>query len=165
MWRIKRLKTIKRGINAAILVLIATVLSSCSITKYVPTETETKVVYRDSLIYRTDTVSIQVPVEKIVEVVPMMDTLYMENTVAEAEAFVDTTLRVLRGNLTSKDVKLEKEIQYVDRVVYRDSVVVKEVPVEVEKIEYKTPKWAWYTIIYALLTTFVIGLYITLKFK
>lgn len=142
-----------------------TFLSGCSVTKYVPTESETKVVYRDSLIFRTDTVAIPVPYERVVEVVPMMDTLYMENTVAEAVAYCDTALGALRGNLTTKDVELKKEIQYVDRIVYRDSVVVKEVPVVTTEIVRKAPKWAWLTLTYSVLLTLLIGLYFGLKLK
>lgn len=124
--------------------LIPLLIFNGCITKYVPVETksETQTVYRDSVILRTDTVFIEVPIESHSRAT--RDTVsHLETSVAISDASVSEG--VLSHFLANKEVSLEKEIVYQDRIITRDSTVYisKEVPVEVEKVKKVIPKWCW----------------------
>lgn len=93
--------------------------------------------------------------------VPPYDTLKMETAMAKAQSWVDTITHTLKGTLTNKQGTIYK---YKDRekTVYRDSLVYKEVPVEVEKevkTHYPYEKWLW---IYIILSS-AVSVYICLK--
>lgn len=122
------------------LLSIVLFISSCGSPKYIYVQGETKVEYRDSTVYKDSVV--YVPVEKVVEVVPVMDTLSMETSIAKAEAYVDTSLMQLRGKIENKSGKVY-EIRYRDRTVIRDSIVYEPYPVEVE-VERVVYKRHWY---------------------
>ena len=124
------------------IILLATI-TGCATIKPVPVETIIQYETRDSLILRDSTVII--PIERVVDVVQPYDTLKMETSMAEARAWVDTTTHTLKGELKNK---AGTQYKYVDRekIVYKDSIVTKEVPVEVEKIvktHYPYEKWLW----------------------
>ena len=106
----------------------------CSTTRYVPVKgVEREVVnYKDSIQIRDSIVVI--PVERIVDIVPIYYTLKMETTQARAKAYVDTTLHLLRGSIENKD-KAKTEVREVIRFVDRtDTIYIeKPVPYEVEK--------------------------------
>ena len=82
-----------------------------------------------------------------------------------SDAYVDST-GLLNHTLTNKPFKLEKEIVYLDRKVveYRDSIQVKEVPVEVEVTKTVTPKLAWRLLVFDVLLALVFGVLVYLKF-
>ena len=122
------------------LVLIAFVFGACSPKiVYVPTNTDTHIEYRDSVIYKVDTLRIPVPVEMVKEVVPPMDTLKMETSVAEARAWVDSTTITLKGEMKNKKTELSQpQVVYKEKTVYRDSLITKEIPVPVE-VEKRVP--------------------------
>lgn len=124
--------------------LIAVIFSACSPkVLYVPTNTDTHIEYRDSVVYKVDTLRIPVPVETVKEVVPPMDTLKMETSVAEAKVWADTATKTLKGELKNKKTELAAtQVVYKEKTVYRDSLITKEipVPVEVEK-EVKYVPW------------------------
>lgn len=102
---------------------------------YLPGENHTVVEYRDSVVVRTDTLSVPVPTETVKEVADRLGVLEMETSVAEAKAWLDPDTETLRGEMKNKKTDLKKEVVYKDRYVTRDSLVyVKEpYPVEVEK--------------------------------
>ena len=113
------------------------ITASCS-PKVVYLPSDTVVEYRDSVIYKVDTLKIAVPVETVKEVVPPRDTLKMATSVAEAKAWVDTTTNTLKGELKNRKTSLSQpQVVYKEKIQYRDSLVTKEVPVEVEKIVEK----------------------------
>ena len=120
--------------------LIAVVFTACSPKiVYVPTNTDTHIEYRDSVIYKVDTLKINVPVETVKEVVPPRDTLKMDTSVAEARAWVDTTTNTLKGDMKNKKTALSQpQVVYKEKIQYRDSLITKEVPVPVE-VEKKVP--------------------------
>ena len=125
--------------------LIAVIFTACSTIKYVPVKDSTSVERRDSVIYKVDTLRIPVPVETVKEVVPTFSPLHMETSVAEADAWVDTTTNALKGVLKNKKTALSQpQVVYKEKIVYRDSIRTKEVPVpvEVEKIVKRVPWWA-----------------------
>ena len=149
--------------------LIAVLFAACSPKiVYVPTNTDTHIEYRDSVIYKVDTLRIPVPVETIKEVVPPMDSLKMETSVAEAKAWIDTATNTLKGEMKNKKTELSQpQVIYKERTVYRDSLVEKEVPVPVE-VEKKVPFvpffWRFLSVI-GLIALLILTLKIIFKFK
>lgn len=123
---------------------IAVIFTACSPRIiHTPVKDSISVERRDSVIYRVDTLRIPVPVETVKEVVPPMDTLKMETSVAEAKVWADTSTKTLKGELKNKKTELSKpQVVYKEKTVYRDSLITKEipVPVEVEK-EVKYVPW------------------------
>ena len=116
----------------------------------------TEYITKDSIVYT--------PVEVIKEVVPEMDTLYMETTVAKAKAYLDTNLNILKGEMKNK-----KEIIYKDKIIYRDSIIIQkqEVPVEVEVVKKVVPGWVYYSLgLNILILSFFLGrLYFRFRLK
>ena len=141
-----------------ILFLILLLLTSCSTIKYVPVKGEdiyhTEYITKDSIVYT--------PVEVIKEVVPELDTLYMETSVAKAKAYLDTNLNTLKGEMKNK-----KEIIYRDKIVYRDSIVIQkqEVPVEVEVEKKVVPSWCWWLLAINILTIIVFAIRLYFRFR
>lgn len=150
-------------------IVAAFLLVGCASVKEVPVNThqidsvriEKVVEYRDTTIY------VDVPREVIREVVPELDTLYMENTVATSRSYLDTSTRTLKGELKTKPVKLpqpvklpevtETEKEYVE--------VIKEIPVTVEIEKKYIPQWCWYSLIANVVVLMLLGLRLYLKFK
>lgn len=134
-----------------ILFLILLLFVSCSTIKYVPVKGEdiyhTEYITKDSIVYT--------PVEVIKEVVPELDTLYMETSVAKAKAYLDTNLNTLKGEMKNK-----KEIIYKDKIVYRDSIIIQkqEIPIEIEVENKVVPKWVYYSLgLNILILSFFLG--------
>lgn len=127
-------------------------------------ETIEKIIVKDSLIYRDSIVYI--PQERIVEIVPQLDTLFMDIETASSKAYLDTTNMLLRGELKSKKkevVKYQTIIEYRDRV---DTVYVKEPqPYEVEKIKYKRDTLFWMSLIGNIIVILYLAFRIYLKIK
>lgn len=127
-------------------------------------ETTEKIVIKDSLVYR-DSI-IYIPQERIVEIVPQLDTLFMEIETAESKAYLDTSNMLLRGELKSKkreSVKYQTIIEYRDRV---DTVYIKEPqPYEVIKKEKYIPSLFWWSLIFNIIVILYIGFRIYLKIK
>jgi hypothetical protein len=135
----------------ALILLVSGLLStSCGALKEVPVQTIEKIVYRDSLIYVKDTLTVPVPYEKVVEVIPDIDTSYLETSVAKSLAYLDTTKRKLHHTLEQKGT-----IKYIHDTVhvveYIDRIVEKEVPVEIEVVKYKRDSLFWVLVGWALL--------------
>lgn len=109
---------------------------SCSTIKYVPIKGDTVVEYRDTTIYKDSIV--YTPKEVVKEIVPELDTLSMETSIAKATAYLDTINRMLRGKIENKK-GITEQMKYKEKIVYRDSVVIQEVPIEVpvETIKYR----------------------------
>ena len=148
------------------LVCMAGCLAACSITKHVPTESQTVINYVDSVRFEVRDSIVLVPKEVYKDYAGLLDTLRMETEYAEACAWADTVHNILNGKLeTKKAVEYRERIVYKDRVQYRDSIQVKEIPIEVEKIVYKTPKAFWWILAYSVLITLAAGLKIYLKIK
>ena len=139
-------------------------LLGCGTAQHLPqTTTQVVTVVKDSIVVRTDTLVIPVPVESHSSVAYQHSRL--ETTVAWSEAEVDT-LGLLHHQIENKPTALKKEVVYLDRVKteYRDSLVVKEVPVEVEKIREVVPKWCWYLLALDVLAVIALGVFVYLKF-
>ena len=114
-------------------------LFSCGTPKYITVKEKEYI--KDTVVLKADTVKVDIPVEVKVNVVPELDTLKMETSVAEAEAYLDTLTQTLKGTLKNKKTELKKEIQTIEKTKYVEHKV--EVPVPYEVVKTKTPLWAW----------------------
>jgi hypothetical protein len=122
-------------------VLVAAVFTSCTTLKYVPVETVKEVHIRDSVYLRDTIVRVELEKARLSDFVDVGDTLVLTTDLARSTAFVDSTSGKLKGTLENIKKYAEKPVQVKEKIVYRDSVVTKEVPVEVqvEKIVKRTP--------------------------
>lgn len=137
-------------------------LVSCGAPKYITVKEKEYI--KDTVVVKADTVKVNIPVEVKVEVVPQLDTLKMETSVAEAEAYLDTLTQTLKGTLKNKKTELKKEIQVVEKTKYVEHKV--EVPVPYEVVKKKTPLWAWImlSINAGLIVGFLLILFLKIKF-
>ena len=147
------------GMRHWALILICFLLCGCGTTRYVPVKEIEHV--RDTVILKADTVRMTIPVEKIVEVVPAMDTLRMETSVARAMAYADTATGTLKGKIENKPYEQKKEIQHTEKIRTVEKRV--EVPVEVVKWKYRIPHWVWFSLGFNLLFLFILFLRIKIK--
>lgn len=130
----------------AALVIFA-VLCSFSCSRHTQENIErVEVRYIDSTIFHFDTINIDLPVERVVNIVPVYDTLRLETSLARAIAFVDTNANVLRGEIENTKDKLPVEVRTKERIIYKDSIRTVEKPVRVDVVKYRTPKGAILTI-------------------
>ena len=127
--------------------------ASCGVFKKLQRpENITQYTYIDTLIVKDSTRIVDLPVERIVDVVPAYDTLKMETSLATAKSWVDTTSHMLVGKMENKK-QAPLKVEYREHTVYRDSISVKEVPVpyEVVKKEIKYPLAFWILLAFAAL--------------
>ena len=147
------------GMRNWALILICFLVCGCGTTRYVPVKEIEHV--RDTVILKADTVRMTIPVEKIVEVVPAMDTLRMETSVAQAMAYADTATGTLKGKIENKPYEQKKEIQHTEKIRTVEKKV--EVPVEVVKWKYRIPHWVWFSLGFNLLFLLILILWIKIK--
>jgi hypothetical protein len=120
-------------------------LSSCAATKvqYIPVQGEHIIEYRDSIIRYVDTVTIEIPKEKVVEVVPEVDTSYLETKLAYSTAYLDRNKRTIHHTLEHKETALKTQIDTViitqTKTEYMEKPVIE--TVEVEKPYIPTLFW------------------------
>ena len=128
-----------KGNKLYLLILAAIMLNACGTPKYITVKEKEYI--KDTVVIKADTVRVEVPKEVEVNVVPELDTLKMETSVAEAEAYLDTLTQTLKGSLKNKKIELKKEIQTIEKTKFVEHKV--EVPVPYEVVKTKTPLWAW----------------------
>lgn len=132
-----------------ILFLVMFIMVGCGIcnkVKYVPVETKIDSIVVEKIVERTDTVSIEVPGEKVYVI--KQDSSHLETTVAISDAKIDST-GMLHHSLVNKDVNLKKEIVYKDRIIEKRVEVEKEVPVEVKvPVKYVPDYYKWINILF-----------------
>ena len=156
----------KSFFNVTTLLVTALLTLSCAVHHQIPVQTQTQVltIIKDSLVIRKDTVILEVPVEHS-EAFDVQHS-HLETTVAYSEARVDSTGR-LSHTLVNKPYKVEKEIVYQDRKVieYRDSVQIKEVPVEVEVPVRYVPKFYKFLLTFNIIALILIAIWLFFKFR
>ena len=113
------------------------------------------------MVVHTELVSIAIPLESHTIVTPTKKS-HLETSVAESDAEIDS-LGMLHHTLVNKKDSIKTKIQYVDRIVYRDSIETKEVPVEVEVPVRYIPKFHQFTFI--LFCIFVLSVIVKLLIK
>lgn len=131
-------------------------VTACAATKpvVVQTKEEVKTILRDSVVIR-DSIVIT-PIERIVDIVPQYDTLYLQTSLAKSKSWIDTTTHSLRGEITNKEQTQNKnriEVKYINRV---DSVFIKEPIPYPNPVPYvpKVYKWSLGFSIIVLLAVF-----------
>ena len=138
----------------------------CSTTRYATVSGVEKEVtnYKDSIRIRDSIVVI--PIERIVDIVPIYDTLKMETTQARAKAYVDTTLHLLRGSIENKD-KAKTEVREVVKFVERTDTlyIEKPIPYEVEKKVRYIPAIYKLSLIFMIATIFLTVIRLILRYK
>ena len=132
----------------------------CSSPRYIPAS-NIKIVSKDSLIVHTELISVAIPLESHTIVTPTKKS-HLETSVAESDAEIDS-LGLLHHTLTNKKDSIKTKIQYIDRISYRDSIEVKEVPVEVPVPIRYIPKFHQFTFI--LFWIFVLFIVVKLLIK
>ena len=135
-------------------------ISGCSSPRYIPAS-NIKIVSKDSLIVRTELVSAAIPLESHTIVTPTKKS-HLETSVATSDASIDS-LGMLHHTLANKKDSIKTKIQYIDKIVYRDSIDVREVPVEVEKPVPYVPKFYQFT--FAFFGIFVLLVIVKLLIK
>lgn len=139
----------------------------CGTVHHLPSEnSHVSVTIKDSIRWIDSTIYVQVPVERYVDVVSVYDTLKLESTIARSVSYVDTITHTLKGKLEQKPKALTTTIKYKDRIVteYRDSIVTKEIPVEVPVVKEVVPRWCWILLALNVLVLIGLGIKIYLKF-
>lgn len=131
--------------------------TGCSTPKYLPSS-NIKIVSKDSLVVRTELVSVAIPLES--HSIITKSKSHLETSLAESDAEIDS-LGLLHHTLINKKDSIKTKIQYVDKIVYRDSIEVREVPVEV-KVPY-VPKFYQFT--FAFFVIFVLFIIVKLLIK
>ena len=134
-------------------------LTGCSTQKYLPAS-NIKIISKDSLIVQTKLVSVAIPNESHSIITKKKS--HLETSVAVSDAEIDS-LGLLHHTLVNKKDSLKREIKYIDKIVYRDSVITKEVPVEVKVPIRYIPKFYQFTFI--LFWIFVLFIVVKLLIK
>lgn len=112
---------------------VAIMVQSCGQIKHLPTETTTQVNLKDSTILHIKDSIRYHEATRYKDMAWLGDTLKIEGSRSSAWAFADTTRECLTGGLEEKPYEERTKIIFKDRWKVRDSLVYKEVPVEVEK--------------------------------
>ena len=134
-------------------------LIGCSTPKYLPSS-NIRIIAKDSLFVHTELISVAIPNES--HSIITKSKSHLETSVATSDAEIDS-LGMLHHTLTNKKDSIRTKIQYIDKIVYRDSVEVREVPVEVEKPVPYIPKFYKFT--FAFFGIFVLFVIIKLLIK
>ena len=103
-----------------------------------------RIVSKDSLVVHTKLVSVALPLESHSIITKKKS--HLETSLAESDAEIDS-LGLLHHTLVNKKDSISTKIQYVDKIVYRDSIQTKEVPVEVKVPVPYIPKFYQFTFI------------------
>ena len=135
-------------------------LTGCSTPKYLPSS-NIKIIAKDSLFVQTKLISVALPLESHSIVTPTKKS-HLETSVATSDASIDS-LGLLHHTLVNKKDSISTKIQYVDKIVYRDSVEVREVPVEKPVPVPYIPKFYKFTFI--LFWIFVLFIVVKLLIK
>lgn len=144
--------------------LLYVLLCGCSTIKEVPIQQIDRIEYRDSVVFVHDTITVPVPYEVVREVIPDIDTSYLETSVARSVAYLDKDKKQLSHSLEQKgEVKTKYDTVLV--VEYVDKYIEREIPVPVEVEKPYIPKFFWIVTIYAAIisTWWLIKLWMKLR--
>ena len=128
-------------------------ISGCSSPRYI-SSSNTRIVSKDSLVIHTELISVALPLES--HSIITKSKSHLETSVAVSDAEIDS-LGLLHHTLVNKKDSLKREIQYVDKIVYRDSIITKEVPVEIKVPVRYIPKFYQFTfILFWIIVLFIV---------
>ena len=168
---VERLKT-RRWVGLPLALFLAVcglAVASCGQIKHLPTETEIKVEYRDSIITKFDTIKVEInKTEYIKDWTGLLDTLELsaEGGKVRSKAWVDTTKSILAGELKTEPRKVDALVPHTLEYHQKDSIKIQQVPYPVETIKevVKTPRWAWSSLILNFILIALMGLWVYVKF-
>lgn len=144
--------------------LLYVLLCGCSTIKEVPIQQIDRIEYRDSVVFVHDTISVPVPYEVVREVIPDIDTSYLETSVARSVAYLDKEKKQLSHSLEQKgEVKTKYDTVLV--VEYVDKYIEREIPVPVEIEKPFIPQWCWWSLIFNVIILSFIAIRAYLKLK
>ena len=136
-------------------------LAGCATPKYLPSS-DIRIVSKDSLYINTKLVTVALPLES--HSIITKSKSHLETSLAESDAEIDS-LGLLHHTLVNKKDSIRTKIQYINKIVYRDSVETKEVPVEVEvKVPY-IPKFYQFTFLLFWIFVLFIVVKVIRKFR
>lgn len=139
---------------------------SCSPLTHTVIREETITNYVDSTRWHDSTVVTYLQKERYVDVVKPLDTLNLETSYAAATAYLDTSMQALKGEIHNKsNVPIKTQIKWKEKLVYRDTTIYKEVPVEVVKEVTKYPKSYWWLLGISIASAAALGIRIYMKIK
>lgn len=128
-------------------------ISGCSSPRYI-SSSNTRIVSKDSLVIHTELISVALPLESHSIITKKKS--HLETSVAVSDAEIDS-LGLLHHTLANKKDSLKREIQYVDKIVFKDSIITKEVPVEVKVPIRYIPKFYQFTfILFWIIVLFIV---------
>ena len=115
-------------------------LGSCKTVQYVPVIQKEVVTVRDTTVLHLRDTLVKVPEIRYKDFTGLLDTLSIRTSISEFRAYCDTTAGILRGDVTQSG-RIPVQIVEKERVVYRDSIRDREIPVPVveEKIVKTVP--------------------------
>ena len=144
--------------------LLFALLCGCSTIKEVPINHIDRIEYRDSVVYIHDTVSVPVPYEVTKEVIPDIDTSYLETSVAKSIAYLDREKKQLNHTLEQKGT-VKTKLDTVIVVEYVDKYIEREIPITVEIEKPFIPQWCWILLVLnAIFITYkAVRIYLKLK--
>lgn len=145
----------------AFLICLVWAFYGCSTQKLLPS-TNVKIMAKDSLVVRTELISVALPLES--HSIITKSKSHLETSVAESDAEIDS-LGLLHHTLVNKKDSIKTKIQYVDKIVYRDSIEIQEVPVEVEKPVPYIPKFYQFTFAFFWIFVLFIVVKVIRKFR
>lgn len=159
---IKALKRLAKMVLLSAILLFS--LDGCKPKQMIVEKEKLVYVTKDSIVHRDST--IYVPVEAYKDYSSLLDTLFLSTSLAKAWSTVDTNKMLLVGEIRNLKALEVKYIE-VDKWHTKDSLVYKdkEVPVPVEVIKTKTPKWAWICLTWTIISiaSIIWTVYIKLK--
>lgn len=141
----------KHTLRCAFVALIMVLsFQCCKPIHEVITHHETITHYVDSVI-RKDSIC-YIPVERYVDIVNQLDTLRLSTSLAEASAYLDTSMNLLKGEIHNKK---GAQFQYITETetIYKDSIVYEEKPVPYEVEVVKTKNASWKVWLWAILAS------------
>lgn len=150
-----------------ILILLAVLFSGCRTIQYVPVK-ETQIVHvKDSVYLRDTLVQYQVEKEYVRDWTGLLDTLEMSTSYASSRAWCDTTRGILAGEIKNRENVINVPVSVKEKVIVKDSIVYKDVPVpvEVEVVKTKHPGYEIYLWVYAFVSLSLLGLWLWRKFR
>ena len=136
-------------------------LTGCATPKYLPSS-DIKIIAKDSLVINTKLVSVAIPNESHSIIAKKKS--HLETSVAESDAEIDS-LGLLHHTLVNKKDSIKTKIQYVNKISYRDSVEVREVPVEVKVPVPYIPKFYQFTFLLFWIFVLFIVVKVIRKFR
>lgn len=122
-------------------VLVAVVFTACTTIKYVPVKETEYVTIKDSVYFRDTTIQYRIEKEYVKEYAK--DTLRLSTKYSDFTAYQDTLSGLLSGYAKNKEKLIDIPMSVKEKIVYKDSIVTKEVPVPVE-VEKKVKFVPWY---------------------